>query len=996
MNKIKIGSILKKFCLYGTALVVCMLSYFSFFGPKNLAVVDAIVKNLIEINIANLEIEDIKTGVLLDWKDRSLLLSIEECRLNYNKKTSLTLPDFKLKLNLLSLVLNKPGQILKGVVLNEQKMEIVYHKENQGKHATQEKIPITNVLTFVEKYKEELKNSAYRTDDFVIGIHNNGGTELDVVLQNFEINFGDFSTNLNANIKTTIKIGNVSTQAEFLIKDNSKNALNVDGILTNTPLTSNGKGFEILGTTLQTNFQLSISTKIDFLNAFDKISFQFLQKGGGYIHNDTYLNNGLKINHLELKGEVLDNAKELRISEIDARIEDNIIISGNAKYAQKNFSSAFYIENLSAAQLFKKWQKKLYSEAYQWLVQHILSGEVSKLEIAKQHNEAGTSSIGTKISFKNVDMKYLSTAPNLYLKEGEVRILSNTLSVHSTDAAMSNSQINQINATIEDLTEEQIAMRFSANIYGDITDQINIANSHYAIGLLPNIKGKANSKIDFIVPFYKTPTFEDIELNLQSQLSQVAISDIFYGYDINQGVFKTKLLGQNLYVEGQGNINGYLNTKINGEFSIKDRNSFNINLSSKTSLENFQKAGVPFSQFFGDKIKVKGVINGHNNVVESEFTADLHNTSVNLQSIGIEKKVKMPGKIQVKLYNEGLGETKILKCTCSIPGQNFSGIGQINHKLNELTHFKGTLSQKNSKGLTFQYDKNVSLRKFVLDGVEIDLSSINIVDIPTFFNLSKEKEKEKSPLSFSAKVDRVKLKNDILLTNSIIQANNLKNKKFEMVTSLAEDKKIRIYYNYPVLSITSPDAGAVFKGLGITDKINSGTLEIKGQFKSPSHFQGSLELSKFYALKTPFLVNLLTLSAPLTSLQSMMKNKGIEFYSFRCPIEYINDRLEFTDCIAESIILALKIRGNVDLQTGYLDAKGVMVPENIVNTLFKKIPLLNVLSGHKNEGLILSTLFDVKGYINKDIKIYANYLSTFTPGFLREIFKKPINTRNAN
>jgi hypothetical protein len=65
-----------------------------------------------------------------------------------------------------------------------------------------------------------------------------------------------------------------------------------------------------------------------------------------------------------------------------------------------------------------------------------------------------------------------------------------------------------------------------------------------------------------------------------------------------------------------------------------------------------------------------------------------------------------------------------------------------------------------------------------------------------------------------------------------------------------------------------------------------------------------------------------------------------------------------------------------------------------VNTLFKRIPFLNILSGRKNEGLILSTLFDMKGYINKEIKIQANYLSTFTPGFLREIFKKPLNTSN--
>ena len=61
-----------------------------------------------------------------------------------------------------------------------------------------------------------------------------------------------------------------------------------------------------------------------------------------------------------------------------------------------------------------------------------------------------------------------------------------------------------------------------------------------------------------------------------------------------------------------------------------------------------------------------------------------------------------------------------------------------------------------------------------------------------------------------------------------------------------------------------------------------------------------------------------------------------------------------------------------------------------MNTIFKKIPFLNLFSGPKNEGMILSTLFDMKGYIDGDLKVSANYLSTITPGFLRNIFKKHV------
>ena len=61
-----------------------------------------------------------------------------------------------------------------------------------------------------------------------------------------------------------------------------------------------------------------------------------------------------------------------------------------------------------------------------------------------------------------------------------------------------------------------------------------------------------------------------------------------------------------------------------------------------------------------------------------------------------------------------------------------------------------------------------------------------------------------------------------------------------------------------------------------------------------------------------------------------------------------------------------------------------------MNTIFKKVPFLNLFSGPKNEGMILSTLFNMQGYLDDDIKVSANYLSTLTPGFLRNIFKKHI------
>jgi hypothetical protein len=67
-----------------------------------------------------------------------------------------------------------------------------------------------------------------------------------------------------------------------------------------------------------------------------------------------------------------------------------------------------------------------------------------------------------------------------------------------------------------------------------------------------------------------------------------------------------------------------------------------------------------------------------------------------------------------------------------------------------------------------------------------------------------------------------------------------------------------------------------------------------------------------------------------------------------------------------------------------------MIPKNILNELSNKLSILDIFSGTKGEGILMSTLFDVEGNINDDIKVKANVLSHFTPGFLRNIFKKPL------
>lgn len=984
----KFLSLLKNSFIILIFLIIVIIGYFSISESENIPIVNKIVKTVVEKNIAKVKIENLKTGIFLDLKDGSLILSLKDFEIAYAQKTFITLPHLKLKLSPINLILWRSGQIIKGIIFDDQKMHIAYKKKFKTKNMEMEKFPISNFIAIANKYKKHLVNAHYKSHNFSFNIQT-AGKEHTIVLKDFELQFDDLKNGINANVKAGININDLELQSEFTIRNNAQKSLDIKGIILSAIPLQNAQSFKITDTDFKMGFQLDINTRIHFLNFFEQVNFQFLQKDTAYIDNSAYFNDNMRVNNLEFKGVCLDNFKQINVAEIKAKVEDKILIDGIARYTPENLTSNFKITNLSTEQFLKKWSDNLCTKVRHWLLKHLLAGEVVNFQITKNRSVQKSSS-NTSITLQNANLKYLNTAPNLYLKEAQLKFSSSSLSINSSDAKISNTRIKDITAKIDDLSENEITMKFNANIEGAIADQIKIANAHYKIPDLPHIKGIADTKLSFAVPFYKIPTFQDINLDLQSQLQGVGIQNFMKGYSLSNGNFEAKLSGHRLHARGQGKINDYLNTQIDSVFSIQNKHDFTIYLNSTDSLSHFQKAGIPFSEFFSDTIKVNGTVKGGKTAIESEFSADLYNTSVDLEVIGASKKPKVPGKIFIKFDNNWIDETKISKITFTIPNQVFDGEGIINNKIGKLIHLKGNVSQRNLKDLTFQYNKIESLEKIKLNGKEADISQFNMQKL--FALLSKEGAHKKSPFSFSSKIGMVRLKNDVPLERTNIQvSNDLGNKRFNVSGILNDDKVFRAYYNYPVLSITSSDAGAVLAGLGITQKVNTGSLEIKGQFQTPQKFEGHLELNDFYVLKTPALLNLLTLSAPLSTLQSSIENKGIKFHTFKCPVRYENNKLVFTNCVAKSKLLALKISGSIDLSTGYLNSKGIIIPKNILNTLSKKIFFLNILSGYKNEGLILSTLFDMKGYIDQDMKIQANYLSTFTPGFLREIFKKPID-----
>ena len=695
--------------------------YISFTGPKHFIFVDNLVKEQIESNFNGIKISKINTGVYFDWKDASIILNLNNLELNYHNKAFFTSPSLRLRLDTLNLLLKKSNNILKGVVIDSKNLGFKYQKTQKNTLDNQEKIPLTNFINLVKKYKNIKNKLNFIDENFVFNLIDYNGNDYQINLKNLDLKFNNFNGHDNILITLLTEIGDLKLNLNIVIKIISNKFLNIDGTISSNKTIEENKLINIGETKIDPKFQLNFNTNISYLNFVDKINFNFKQDKTCHLINNIFLKKDLNIDNLKFNGEILNNFNQVNISNLSANIDNTTFTKGTINYKNKKLLANINISNLQVNKVLDIWGNNLLPEVYLWLSEHLKAGKVTKLQLSNDFNQGNNQSIITSIFLNNVNMRYLKNTPNLHLKNAEVKFSPNNLLITSEDGRILNNSIKNITAKIEDLNQENLEMKFDANINSTVQDQLSVANTHYKFQTPKNMNGQADTMINFVVPFYKTPEFEDLKFNLTSKLSNVVIDNIYQKNRLTNCIMEAKLLNDNLLVEGTAKINELLNLFIKANFSIKNQQNYKIEIDINDKLEYFHKIKFPFSEFFSDRVSVKGIIRANNKNITSEFWANLFNTSVNISELSIVKKLKVPGKINIKFINHFGDETKISKFELKIPNKHFSGSGIINNKIGELVKFQCNILQNNVQGMTLNCDKVENINKIELNGVQAEL-----------------------------------------------------------------------------------------------------------------------------------------------------------------------------------------------------------------------------------------------------------------------------------
>ncbi len=188
-----------------------------------------------------------------------------------------------------------------------------------------------------------------------------------------------------------------------------------------------------------------------------------------------------------------------------------------------------------------------------------------------------------------------------------------------------------------------------------------------------------------------------------------------------------------------------------------------------------------------------------------------------------------------------------------------------------------------------------------------------------------------------------------------------------------------------VLSVNCDDFGKALKGLGFTNTVKSGKLEIVGvsDAEHPRQINGTVKIGSFEVKDLPALVVLMNATSPFGIVD--LFTGTLDFDRLEGNFVWQGDMLQLQDVRAAGNSVGMTIEGNLDMNSGGADLHGTMAPFSMVNRILNYIPLIgDMLTGGDGQGLF-GVNYSIKGTLDKP-EVSVNPASLLTPGFLRNLF----------
>lgn len=517
-------------------------------------------------------------------------------------------------------------------------------------------------------------------------------------------------------------------------------------------------------------------------------------------------------------------------------------------------------------------------------------------------------------------------------------------------------------------------------------------------------KGNASVDIGVRVPMLRDVRVDDIGISVKAATTGLGLA-LNDHMTISNG--NVNFVIDNVSLHALGNVAlGSANLGVDWQEAFQPKGPYSTRLHVNGMLNDAARAelGIHAVDYLSGPVGVSGELDGMRGKIQrAQIQADLTPTTVNVTLLGYRKSAGIIANAQLDMRMDK--DSNIRTVDVTVSGTALSAQGTVHldpdGTLQSLVVPSFRSGPYDDFALTLTHSAALGTEATVT-GRSFDDTNLLHRDTTAASSEAAEKpDQPGEPYHISSKLDRVVMKDNVVLSGFALDMTGIGNKPHTMSLSATQSKTAQLTgsitngENGRHVSIAAGDTGLLLRGFFGFTSLKGGTLNVDAFMPAVSapaktdpnlpDYTGTLVVNDFTIVNQPFLTRLFS-AGSFGGLVDLMRGQGIVIDKMQVPFSMRGDDLTIREARASGPSVGITADGYFDLRNNKVALQGALAPIYGLNSVLGAIPVVgNVFVSKKGEGLFGVT-YSVSGNGDQPT-VSVNPLSVLAPGILRRLFQ---------
>ena len=684
------------------------------------------------------------------------------------------------------------------------------------------------------------------------------------------------------------------------------------------------------------------------------------------------------------------------------------------------------IDRVPLDQLAGIWPKTLAPHPRDWVTTNLTKGSISGIAVTMAgHVPAGhgfgdlsVDGLNGAMAVEDANVRYVAEMPVLQHMNASINFDSDAFIIALTGGGAANLAVPDGKVVLSGLSKADQQADIQAHIAGSLTDILRFIDNPplgytRKLGIDPAmVKGDGAIDLSMHFPLVENLSFDNLKIHVDADIKGVFLPKVVQQLDLADGNLHLSIDNDGMDAEGRVQID-------HRPARLKWRQNFNAEapfvsryqVMGQLSDEGRKLVGLDSTPF--QPPYLTGVIPAdvtavltHEGRYDISVRADLTDSVLSAPGLDFTKPAGIAAEATAEFQ---VVDDKLLKVSrFHVGGKALDVTGDVSFETGEIrkvvfdnaafgrTQASGSLTFRPDGGLALTADGGSFDAREIVHGRAADPATDKMPTTPKAppQHLHPEPPPEVTPLSIQGRFGRIWVSDEGWISNAAADLTRDHHdwRTIHVVGEVGEHAPIKLDIApsdpaHSSLSITSTDAGSVFRALDVYDNIVGGDLSIGGIYDdgNPARpLAGVVRIKNFQLDKAPVLARLLTV-AGLTGIGDVLTGQGVHFNELEMPYSYVDGMLDVKDGEASGSALGITARGRIDLDNDKLGLEGTVVPAYAINSALGSLPVVGSIFSAEKGGGVIGINYQMKGPMSEP-DFTVNPLSALTPGFLRNLF----------